>query len=650
MKKIFLISFYLLALNCFAQESKSTRIGNINILELTMKEYEKDTTANAVVLYEHANYFLDKKRNYNKTTDYYFRIKVLKKGGEDKATIKIPFYGDEKVHSIKGITYNLSDQNKILKTHLEENEIYTVDLYSKWKEITFTLPNIKPGSVIEYKYSVTSPYSGIDDWYFQSDIPKIKSDFTAAILGNWKYKIRMIGFLKLNRDKTSVKKNCIDTPSFNNGDCLILNFGMDDIPAFKEESHMLSKENFISKLAFELESYTNLSGSVKKFTKTWKDADKNLKYNFLDNQISKKSFFKNELKASLFNIEDELQKAKEIYKAIQNHFSWNEKYWPSRKVRIKKAYKNKTGNIFDINLSLYNALQAANIKSYLVLTSTRNKAVPTKLHPVINDFNYLLVKAVINNKTYFLDATNKKLPFGLIRYMALNGDGRVMDFKKGSYWETINLSKKTYKTTKAILSFNDENELNGSLMIASNGYFAVNDREEISENSKENYIENFESNYSSIEVENLEFINLDKNEKTLQQVYDITFEDFDLENKIRISPFLINKFTKNPFKLNNRDYPIDYGFPRSYTYLLTLKLPQGYQLKKLPKNKALALPNKGGKYVLNIKNINNTINVYFKLSINKRTYTNNEYYHLKEFYNQAIKTQDVFIEIEKTND
>ncbi|WP_299161099.1 DUF3857 domain-containing protein [uncultured Tenacibaculum sp.] len=649
MKEIFLISICLLTLNSFSQKSKSTKIGNINILELTMKEYDKDTTANAVVLYEHANYYLDKNKNYNKTTDYYFRIKILKKEGQNKTTIKIPFYGEEKIHSIKGVTYNISPQNKILETHLEANQIYTVDLSSKWKKTTFTLPNIKVGSVIEYKYSVTSPYSGIDDWYFQSDIPKVKSDFTAAILGNWKYNIRIIGFLKLNRNNASIKKNCINSPSISNGECLILNYGIDNIPAFKEESYMLSKENFTSKLAFELESYTNLSGSVKKFTKTWKDADKNLKYNFLDNQISKKRFFKNELNPSLFLIKNNLEKANEIYSSIQNHFIWNGKYWPSKKVRIKKAYKNRTGNIFDINLSLYNALQAANIKSYLVLTSTRDKAIPTKLHPVINDFNYLLVKVIINNKTYFLDATNKKLPFGLVQYIALNGDGRVMDFKKGSYWETIKLSKKTYRTTKALLSFNQKNELSGTLTVSSNGYFAKNNREEISETNKDDYIENFESKHSNIEVDNLTFKSKEQNNKALHQIYTITFDDFNLGNKIKINPFLIDRYVKNPFKLNNRDYPIDYGHPRSYTYILSLKLPNGYNLKHLPKNKALALPNKGGQYILSFKNLNNTINIYSKLNINKKIYTNEEYHHLKEFYNQIIKTQDVFIEIEKAN-
>ena len=649
MKNIFLILACVLITNGFSQKKKSTKIGNISINELKMSLYNKDTTANAVVLYEHANYYLDESKNYDKTTDYYFKLKILKKEGVNKATIQIPFYGDEKVHSIKGITYNISKSNTILKKHLLDNQIYTKDLYGKWKEITFTLPNIKVGSVIEYTYSVTSPYSKIDDWYFQSDIPKIKSDFTAAILGNWKYNIRIVGFLKLNKNNFSIKKNCIHIPGLGDGACLVLDYSMSEIPAFKEEDYMLSKENFISKLCFDLESFQNPRGGIDKYTRTWKDADKSLKRDFLDNQTSKKGFFKNQLPPSLFLTEDDLERAKKTYYFIQNYYTWNDKYWPSKKVRIKEAFENKTGNVFDINLSLYNSLQAANIKSYLVLTSTRNKAVPTRLHPVIDEFNYLLVKAVIDDKTYFLDATNKQLPFGLVQHTALNGDGRVMDFKKGSYWEPIELHRKNFRNIKAQLSFNEDNYLSGNLMISSDGFYAVSDRENISTTNLESYIENFESKHPNIEVENLDYQNLEEKENTLHQIYDITADNINFETKIRINPFLINRYTQNPFKLDKRDYPVDYGYPRSNTYTLLLKLPEGFTLKSLPQNKALVLPNKGGRFILNFKNLNNTISVYSKITLDKRVYSSEEYHYLKEFYNQIIKSQDVFIEIEKAS-
>ncbi|WGH74074.1 DUF3857 domain-containing protein [Tenacibaculum tangerinum] len=649
MKRLTAIIVFLCVTNAFAQKNKSTKIGNITVEELSMQRYEPDTTANAVVVYEHANYYLDEKRDYKKTTDFYFKIKILKKEGVEKATVSIPYYGDEKVHSVKGITYNLTENNNILKNHLIESEVYQKDVYGKWKEITFTLSNVKEGSVIEYTYSVTSPYSKIDDWYFQADIPKIKSDFTASILGNWKYNIRIVGFLKLTRNDSFAKKGCVYIPGLGEGACLILNYGIDNIPAFKEEEYMLSKENFISKLSFELESFHNPKGGVDRYTKTWKDADKSLRYDFLDNQTSKKNFFKNQLPPALLSIEDDLKRAKKAYRFIQHHFIWNEKYWPSKKVRIKEAFEDKTGTIFDINLSLYNALQAAQIESYLVLTSTRNKAVPTKLHPIVDDFNYLLVKAVINDKTYFLDATHKQLPFGLVRYESLNGDGRVLDFKKGSYWEPIELKRKTFRNVRTQLLLDEDLTLSGELTISSDGFFALHEREKLSNVSRESYLEDFESEHSNLEVEDFKHENLDEKDAPLHQKFSIIFDDVALKTNLRINPFLIEKVTKNPFKLNQRDYPVDYGYPRNISYVLSLKLPEGYIVKKIPENKAFALPNKGGRFVASFKSTNNSISVYSKISLNKRVFSSDEYHYLKEFYNQIINTHNSFIEIEKVS-
>ena len=631
----------------FSQKSKSTKLGNVSLNELSLTTYAKDTTANAVVLYEHANYYIDTDKEYNNTTDFYYKIKIIKKDGANKATVKIPFFGKETVYKIKGITYNLSGEGNIVKTDLTKKEIFTKDLNNRWKEISFTLPNIKAGSVIEYVYSVTTPYSKIDDWYFQSDIPKIRSDFTASILGNWKYNTRLVGFLKLNRDNPSVKKRCVFMPGTGDGNCLILDYGMDNVPAFHDEDFMLSKENFIAKLTFDLESFASPSRGLQKYTKTWKDADKNLKNDFLDNQSSKAKYFKKQLTPDMLEIKDNLDRAKKVFEFIQKHYTWNDKYWPSKKVRVKDAFEKKTGNIFDINLALYNSLQAINIESYLVLTSTRDKQIPTKLHPVVNDFNYLIVKVVIANKTYFLDATNKYLPFGLVQNQSLNGEGRVMDFENGSYWEPIALNKKTYRTRRAKLNLSNHGELSGELSISSNGYFAVNDREKISNKSKNSFIEDFESTHSNIEVEEFSYENLGKKNEPLKQLFKINFEELLTNNVLRINPFLITQYKKNPFKLEYREYPVDYGFARSDSYILSLVIPQTYIITKLPENKSVSLPNKGGRFILSFKQQQNTLTVYSKVTINKKKYSSNEYYYLKEFYNQIIKAQDGFIEIEK---
>ena len=637
MKKITYLLLLLTSL-CFSQKEKSQKIGQVNDDELKMKIYKNDSLAVAVVLYEHANTYLDEKHDFDFRTDYYYRLKILNKEGFNKANIQIALYKKEKIKNIKAVTYNLENNFK-RKTFVKKENIFNTKMNEYWSETKFTLPNIKEGSIIEYTYSIIRPHPRIDDWYFQSDIPKVKSEIDLSIIGNYKYNIRIKGELKLDKNNPSVKKNCLYIPGLGTGHCSVVSMGMNNVPAFKEEDYMLSKKNFISRLMFDYISFTSPRGQVSKYTKTWKDADKTLRLRYLDGQTSKKNFFKNKLPEEIINIEKPEKRAQKIYQFLQEKLTWNNKNWTSEKLKIKKSFEEGSGSVDAINLILYNSLQAANIESYIVALSTRENGLPTKLYPMVNDFNYIIVKAIVNGKSYFLDATDKNLSFGQIPFKCLNGDGRILDFKKGSYWEEIKTKTNSSINTRLILKLNDLKNLQGKMQIKRKGYFAINEREKIKSNTKEEYLDAFEAENPNIETENYNHTNLSDNEKPLIQNFDLSIE-IDKNDVIRLNPFFYNKISENPFKLKTRNYPVDYGYKRSYTYAINLTLPENYTLIEIPKDKSLGLPNKGGSFIFKTTKVNNKINLFFKYTLNKKLYSNEEYHYLKEYYNQIIKAQE----------
>lgn len=649
MKKI--VSFFLLILfsfNAFSQKKKSTTLGKTSLEEIQLNIYEKDSTAKAVVLYEHANLYLDPENDYKTRVDYYYRIKILSKEGFDKANISINVYKKARAINIKGITYNLSDIGSKHVTKLKEDQIFTVDNTNKWKTKRFSLPNIKVGSVIEYSYSVISPYLGIEDWSFQSDIPKIKSEFDAAVLGNYKYNIRLVGFLHLDKNNPSVKKNCVYIDGLGEGDCAIYSFGMDDIPAFKEEEYMLSKKNFISRLIFDLESYTSPKGVIEKYTNTWRNADKKLKSIFFNNQTSKKYFFKKRLSDSILNNPNNLERAKNVYDFIQKHYTWNSRYWNSNDEKVKNAFNEKTGSAGEINLSLFNALRAANIECNLVILSTRNNGLPTTLYPVIFDFNYVIVKAKIDNNEYFLDATDRFLPFGQVPERCLNGKAREINFKKESNWLIVQPQFISSKKSVAKLTLNENGDISGDLRVTSKGYDAINRRKEINIFNTDDYIDDFENKFIDLEIEKYSVKNHGNLEKPLQELFKLKItSDEQLTKTSRINPFLFERVKINPFKLKERNYPVDYGYARRNNYYLSLEVPNNYKIKSIPKNVAITLPKKGGIYILKAVQKDNIINIYVRMHIRKKTFTASEYDVLKSFYNQIIKSQESSIIFQK---
>lgn len=648
MKKRILLLLLVTYNIAIAQKKKSAKMGQTTLEELRMTVYDKDSTAAAVVLYEHANRYPDINNNEIPRTDYYYRIKILDKSSFDLADITIPLYQEQRIADISATTYNLTKNGSLIKENLLEENIFTVEENENWTTKKFTLPNIKEGSVIEYKYSILSPYLQIKDWYFQSDIPKIKSEFDASILGNYQYNIKISGYLKLEKHEASVDKKCVYINGIGDGACVIYSYAMYNIPAFKEEEYMLSKENYISKLSFTLKSTTSYKGVVKKLTTNWKEADKSLKKYFFNNQTSKVSFFKKNIPKNILNTDNTLAKSKKIFSYIQNHFTWNEKYWTNEDAKVKEAFQEKKGGVGEINISLYNSLKAANIEADLVVLSTRNNGLTTKLFPIIYDYNYVIVKTTIDGISYFLDATDKFLPFGQVPVRTLNGEARIINFKKKSSWTVLKPKIKTVKNISAELTLNEEGIFSGNLMINHLGYFASSKRKSISSYTKESYLENFESKNANLEVEDYEHKNLSDLDKPLQELFSIKIEmNEELGNKTRINPIFFERIKRNPFKLKERHYPVDYAYPSRIKYSLNLNLPENYIVTQIPKDVAFSLPNNGGSFILKTIKKENSITVYTMLNINKKIYNANEYLTLKEFYKQLIIAENRYIVLEK---
>lgn len=620
--------------------------------ELEMQYYQKDTTANAVVIYEEANtdFFVYNDNWIYIRTKVYRKIKIFNKDGYDQANISINLEKGtrrkELVKNIKGITHN--DDKSI---HLTKDKIFTTSLNDYRDEITFALPNIKDGSVIEYTYTKESPFLfNFSGWTFQNDIPTIESVFIAEIPGNYVYNRKLIGYHKLTKNESKIKKRCFKIQGISGyADCEVLTYSMNDIPSFIEEDYMTSKWNYLSRIDFELSERKGFDGHNKKYTKTWKAVDREYKSNKdIGGQLNKKSFFKKEISEEILNEKDQLIKAKKIYNSIQKHYSWNNKYHLFGTMNVIKAFKNKTGSVGEINMSLINALNVAGIKAQIGLLSTRNNGYPTKLYPVLSDFNYIIARVVIDNKVYLLDATQKSLPFGMLPYKCLNKDVRVMDFKNGSYWDKIMPYKNNGRKTQMLLKLNEEENFSGNVRIVHNGYAAVKKREDLKTTDKNKYIENYEDENDFLEIISYKNFDVKKNEETVKEEFEVIIEnESTVANKILLNPFFIDRITENSFKLNTREYPVNFGHPIKYDYVVTINLTDSFQVETLPKSRLVKLPDNKGYFVYKVINKDSKIMVNYSFNIKEVEFSSQYYLYLKEFFKQAIIAQQELIVLNK---
>lgn len=648
----------LLLFSCFyltVNAQKEDEFGKLTSFEKNFKTYEKDSTAKAVVLFEKGkDHFEVIGNKIRLIKEYHVKIKILKKEGFDKANISIPYYHKdgltEIVENISAITHNTGSKNFVLK-----NKTYTSDVSENWSEKKFTFPNVQEGSILEYQYKLITPYMfNLTGWVFQSDIPKIHSEFTAEIPGNYVYNRTLMGSLELDINEATVKKRCFYIEGYaTTGDCEVIKYGMKNIPAFKEaENYMLAPSNYISKIEFELSEFKGFNGVREEYTKTWKDVDKEFKADKdIGRQLSKNAYFEKNVPQELFSEPDELTRAKEIYEFTKDYFTWNKKYSIHQNSRVKDAFEKRAGSVGEINLSLINLLNISNIRAEIMLMSTRENGLPKKAHPIMSDFNYLVAKAEINGVSYLLDATDKENPFGMLPYRCLNYYGRVMDFKNGSYWHNITPEEKNQKLIRGMVSLNLENEkIEGSFNSIQTGYYAVDKRKDLKALSLEEYLIKIEDSFSNeVNIFDYELQEKNSDEKRISEQFKFELEIENVENELYLNPFFIKFFTKNPFILEKRNYPIDFGYKRNFKYQVYIKVPEGYNLKNLPQNSHIVLGDNSGHLRLLYEEKYGVITILFDFSIKKSHYPSDYYDPLKEIFKNAGSAQkNSLIVLEKT--
>ena len=648
--------FFVVAYSVCAQDFA---YGQISAEDLKMTSYTKDTSAHAVVLQEYgkSRINLDNSGDLKLFFEYHVRIKIFDSKGFDEATAEIKLrnssdkHESDDVDGITGATYFLDASGEIKHVDFDRSKVYTTRDSKEQSTLKFTMPALTNGCIIEYKYTLTSPINlclyHFHPWYFQSDIPKIFSEYEALIPGHFIYNATLHGYLKLTKSDGQVDKGCFTT-GYASSDCSDIKYGMSDIPAFTEEDYMTSSKNYNSSITFDIVEFTNPFTLDKvKETKEWDDIDNLLKSEpDFGGQLKRTSVFKDRMIPVTAGTANDLDKAKAIYAYIQKNFKLD----IGADLGVKKAYETHTGSVWDINFSLIDALNSTGINAEAVLLSTRENGFINELYPAINDFNYLVAMVSIGDKSYFLDATDPLLPFGMLPFKCLNGKGRAFTLKAPSYWVDLNVPEKEISTSNLDLTLQDDGKLKGTLIIYSIGYQAFETRAAIKKfNSVDEYVEDVGAKVPKLKILKSEIINSDSLDKPVIEKYEVELKVLDNSGsgKYSFNPFFLSKITTNPLKEAERHYPVDMGMPIDYRTVLTMHLPANYKIDSPPQNVTCILTNNGGKFMTDYQADNNTFTFSHIIQFTKAAYAPEEYTSVKEFFNKIIQSEKAEMIIEK---
>ncbi|WP_298157416.1 DUF3857 domain-containing protein [Flavobacterium sp.] len=660
MKGYFALLFFFTIGSGIAQKFE---FGKVSVAELQQTSHPKDSSAAAAVLYNKGKttFGYDQKRGFSVEHSFEMRIKIYKKQGLGYANYEVPYYiGYENLNQdvlrvTDAVTYNLAD-GKVEKTKISSDGKFTEKVNNNWKTVTIALPNVKVGSVIEFRYKLKSEdLSSFPTFLFQRDIPVDFVEYKTDIPVTYGYKQLLKGY---SAGITSVSKIESNSIGFYNAtttrtDMLEFNqvattFSGKDIPALKPEDFVDNLENYQSAVDHELEVIRSATEPEKDFSKTWEGVTKEIySSEYFGGQLKKRDYLDNELRQILGSAETHEERAKLVYEFVKTRMNWNGEFGKFTDKGVETAWIERSGNVAEINFILCAMLNRSGVISFPVLVSTVKHGVP--VYPNQNGFNYVVVATEISGKRLLLDATNKNAPMGILPIYTLNWHGRLVQNDGNS--EEIDMRPSVVsKTQTAVLAELDKmGNVNGKVRFNRTDYEALHFRENFKGVNSDQYLEHLENILHGIVIKNYSLENEGDLSLPIIETFDFSADNSAeiINDRMYVNPMLFLSQTKNPFNQEQRTMPVFFGYPKQNRMNITLRIPDGYVVESMPESLSVATPEGVASFNYTIQHLGNNIQITSAYTTNQMLVAPGFYSVLKDYYKKIIDKQSEKIVLKK---
>lgn len=615
--------------------------GIISPDEYRMTSHPTDSAAEAVVLYDIGSSRFNSTSNgfeihYERAT----RIKIFTEAGLKWAEIEIPFYreGDiyEEIYELEAISY-VFDDGVIKKIPLDLKNTYTEKINESWQVRKFALPNIKPGSIIEYRYKIASQYIfHLREWYFQWSIPVLYSEYSTSMVPFYAYSYIIQGTKKEEVELTS-SEDKMNTRYFANVAYHDLRhkFVRKNIPAFRSEDYISNVDDYIAKIIFQLSQVNYPHGGTEQIMSTWeKLIDDMLKNDDFGKFVSKASraaekvFDLDQLK-----IKPEQEKFDEVIDYVKNNFLWNQRNGIYTSKSPSKLMEEKTGNAADINLFAVGLLNSAGIKSFPMLISTRRNGKILTDYPFLTYFNYVVILSTIDGRIVLTDATDVLARNDRISEKCINDVGLIID-RENPRWVSTEPLFPSLITTSLRMDFKHPGEISVELLKVLNEYDALRFKQLYAE-KKEKITDTFERDNIAVNDSSLQMKDPLQRSRSQHYKYTCNYRPDYVNGKLYIAPFLYESLMENPLKEKERTYPVDFTYKRSEQFSCKIRIPEGYRLEYLPANKETDNSLFSLSYLTKVSD--DVIDVSMQYLLKKSIYLPEEYQQIKKCLDDIVE-------------
>jgi hypothetical protein len=613
--------------------------------DLVLKDNPKQPGAHAMILYRESAVNEKYASTDGSTINEFFRIKIFTQEGTDEGNVEIPFLKESAdIKDIRARTIH-SDGSIVKFEGKPFEKIIEKRSGAKYLAKTFTLPDVQPGCIIEYKYRIQYKPLFLHDEYWVLSSHLYTRDGHFSI---FPYHSNFETFpLYFRQFGLNIKASPDRQPD---GTWALT---VHDIPGIEDEAYMPPLRTIQARVEFfHLDESAPINETPDHFwartEKKWNDD--------LEHFINNKKVLDQEASRTVSPGDSPELKLRKIYARVQQIRDLNMEVGKTEKEEKQENLKKNSnvedmlrhgyGNGREINFLFVGLARAAGFESDEVRVAPRNRNF---FLPQMQDADELaadIVWARAGAQEFFLDPAAAYFPFGIIPWYETNTKG-VRLGKKPSDFVTVPISASADATIvrHAELSIDPEGLAGGKLEVDFTGQQAALRRGEGHlqddtgrKKTLEDEIKRRLPSGASFELSKID--NWDKTDLPLHVEGTVKLPAFGspVGRRMMIPATLFLEPQNKAFETAIRHNAVYFDFPNEQIDDVKFRAPAGYKVETLPASKAIK-PGSVVSYEISASQQGSEIEVKRHLVINGLFFPVEYYASLRSFFN-TVKSND----------
>lgn len=627
--------------------------GDVSPGVLRATDYSPDSSASAVLLADVGNVYFQMQTGGFRV-ERRRRIKILNEDAVDEyGTVGISYYARDdrqSVSDIDAVTYILNEQGEVGEHELDDDDIFTETVDANYERVRFAMPQVEPGAVIEYRYELRSEIlTHIPEWYFQHAEPTLYSEYEVEVPPHLAYKPVVRGIARFDTVYTEETQ----VPPYGAG--MERHWVMRDVPALRREPYMTTPDNYRARLQLQLHTVRDPGSGeiVERFAQSWPNLAQRLMDapSFGDNLDSDDDDEERAIRITK-GLETDSAKVRALYEHIRTTLDWNGKLRMQKMSSFDQILETNRANSAGVNLLLVSLLRHAGVQAHPALISTRSHGRMDPSYPLLTQFNSVIAVVTLSNPKdhILLDGTDPLCPVSLLPVRDLNRRAWLVR-EDNPEWIEVPRPSATHREVYIRGKLQKNGTLSGQLIVRDAGYQALESRRALVGTERTSFVQStLLDNYASVAVSETTVENRTTLRNTLTIEANVSLPKYaqTAGGMMYLNPRIVRSHEENPFQEEGRSFPVDFAYPHKTTYVLTIRLPEGYTIAEVPANRRIRLPNGDGSYVRIVQAQKGQIMVRATTTINRSRFMPRQYESLRDFFSRLVVAQSKQIVLQQT--